>query len=86
MMLDKNGKQISKDCYICIDGMNTPFLVVSDIDIGIVIEVRYFNPLPIEVLKDNKTKLDCYGLVSLSFLKSEKILICPKSEYPECYI
>ena len=62
------------------------FLVVSNIDIGIGIEVRYFNPLPIEVLKDNKTKLDCFGIVRLSFLKSEKILICPASEYPECYI
>ena len=84
-MLDKNGKQILEDCHICVDGMNTPFLVISDINIGI--EVSYFNPLPIEVLKDNnKTKLDCYGLVPLSILKSEKILICPESEYPECYV
>ena len=86
MMLDKNGKQILKDCYMCIDGMNTPFLVVSNIDIGIGIEVSYFNPLPIKVLKNNKTKLDCFGIVPLSILQSEKILICPASEYPECYI
>ncbi len=85
MMRDKNDKQILKDCFICIEGMNTPFLVSIETSLGIKLENE--NPLPIEVLKDNyKKESNCIGFVPILFLKSEKIFICPISEYPECHV
>ena len=85
MCLDKNKKEIKENDYICLEGMKKPFLVISKTSLGIYVDLN--EALLLEVLKFEYKKIsNTIGFIPIVFLMSKKILICPASEYPECYI
>jgi hypothetical protein len=82
---DKDGNNITIGTDICIENYGTPCKVQSYTSTGI--QIGTLNSVQMDVLKDEHQKeANRKGFIPLNYFKSEKIKICTREEYPECYV
>lgn len=85
MYQDKDGNKIAIGTYICIENYGTPCEIQAYTSTGVQIGTQ--NSIQMDVLKDEHQKeANRMGFIPLMYFKNEKIKICPREEYPECYI